>query len=95
MIVHRLDYATSGVVIFARNPDSLKSLHNQFRVNGRIYKEYAAIVQGKVPSWEGEVELPLGKDLERGPPFCKVLPPEEMIETGVVIAYQYVCIVCF
>ena len=77
MIAHRLDYATSGVVIFARNPDALKSLHNQFRTGGQIYKEYAAIVQGRVSSWEGEIELPLGRDLERGPPFCTVLPPEE------------------
>ena len=74
MIVHRLDYATSGVLVFARNPEALKNLHNQFRSSDQIFKEYIAIVDGRVLCWEGEVELPLGKDLIRGPPFCRVVP---------------------
>ena len=31
MIVHRLDYATSGVLVFARNDAALRDLHAQFR----------------------------------------------------------------
>jgi tRNA pseudouridine32 synthase/23S rRNA pseudouridine746 synthase len=73
MIVHRLDYATSGVVVFARNHNALKELHTQFRRKHNIYKRYSAVVQGKISlSTEGEIDLPLGKDPIRGPPLCRV-----------------------
>jgi tRNA pseudouridine32 synthase/23S rRNA pseudouridine746 synthase len=75
MIVHRLDYATSGVVIFARNLESLKELHDQFRQRDKVHKVYSAVVSGRMDSFEGEIELPLGKDIERGPPFCRVTAP--------------------
>mmetsp|Transcript_19852 Transcript_19852/g.27317 ORF Transcript_19852/g.27317 Transcript_19852/m.27317 type:complete len:180 (+) Transcript_19852:226-765(+) len=75
MVVHRLDYATSGIVVFARNPDALRNLHTQFRIPGKIYKEYTAVVSGRMATLEGEIELPLGKSLSRGPPFCEVMPP--------------------
>lgn len=43
MIVHRLDYATSGLIVFARNYDSLKYLHEQFRKK-KVKKIYSSIV---------------------------------------------------
>eukprot|EP00601_Ochromonadales_sp_CCMP2298_P000941 CAMPEP_0173174442 /NCGR_PEP_ID=MMETSP1141-20130122/3356_1 /TAXON_ID=483371 /ORGANISM="non described non described, Strain CCMP2298" /LENGTH=276 /DNA_ID=CAMNT_0014096569 /DNA_START=173 /DNA_END=999 /DNA_ORIENTATION=- len=84
MIVHRLDYATSGVVVFARNDDSLKALHTQLRQQ-RVYKAYVAVVSGRLSSFEGEINLPLGKDPDRGPPFCRVDPlsPKAKISTTV------------
>jgi tRNA pseudouridine32 synthase/23S rRNA pseudouridine746 synthase len=72
MIVHRLDYATSGIVLLARNRGALQSLHAQFRQTGFVRKKYVAIVHGRVNNAEGVVDLPLGKDLDKGPPFCKV-----------------------
>jgi tRNA pseudouridine32 synthase/23S rRNA pseudouridine746 synthase len=73
MIVHRLDYATSGVLLFARNENALKNLNFQFRQrNNKVYKMYNAIVDRRVDSYEGEIDLPLGRDPLRGPPFCKV-----------------------
>ncbi len=45
--VHRLDRDTSGVVLFARSPLALKSLHDQFQSH-RIRKVYHALVQGVV-----------------------------------------------
>eukprot|EP01031_Cornospumella_fuschlensis_P036805 gene36805-44648_t len=72
MIVHRLDYATSGIVLLARNVDALKSLHGQFRHAGHVRKIYHALVHGKLPANEGVIDLPLGKDLDKGSPFCKV-----------------------
>lgn len=45
--VHRLDRETSGVVLFARSPLALKSLHDQFQQH-RIRKVYHAIVQGVI-----------------------------------------------
>jgi tRNA pseudouridine32 synthase/23S rRNA pseudouridine746 synthase len=74
MIVHRLDYATSGVIVFARNHDALKDLHKQFRLKNKIYKRYSAVVDGCINYPEGEIDLPLGKDPIRGPPLCRVDP---------------------
>jgi len=71
MIVHRLDYATSGLIVYARNEFALKDLHSQFRTKNKVYKVYSAIVNGVISSYEGEINLPLCKDVER-PPLCKV-----------------------
>ena len=68
MIAHRLDYATSGVIVYARNLLALSSLHNQFRYK-KVYKKYSAIVNGYINNYEGEINLPLGKDIKRGPPL--------------------------
>ena len=73
MIVHRLDYATSGLVAFARNDNSLLSLHTQFRLKNKVYKRYSAIVKGSLNTFEGEMDLPLGKQ-KNCPPLCMVDP---------------------
>ena len=77
MIVHRLDYATSGVVVFVRNDMALSEMNKQFRSKGmnKIYKKYAAVVNGHINhASEGETDLPLGRDVVRGPPLCCVDP---------------------
>lgn len=67
MVVHRLDYATSGVIVYARNVEALACLHEQFRLK-RVYKRYSALVHGVFSqSLEGEIDLPLGKDLDNKP----------------------------
>ena len=67
MVVHRLDYATSGVVVFARNKDALTNLHSQFRLK-KTYKRYTALVHGVfADSLEGDIDLPLARDWERKP----------------------------
>ena len=75
MIVHRLDYATSGVVVFACNDYALAQLHSQFRKDAKCdhtFKSYVAVVDGKLENERGTINLPLGKDSERGPPYHKV-----------------------
>ena len=71
MIIHRLDYATSGLIVYARNEFALKDLHSQFRSKNKVYKVYSAIVNGIISSYEGEINLPLSKDIKR-PPLCKI-----------------------
>lgn len=44
-LVHRIDRATSGVLILAKKRSILKSLHEQFK-NRQIEKEYLALVKG-------------------------------------------------
>ena len=48
-VVHRLDKDTSGVLLFARNPNAHRLLNLQFDER-KISKEYRAIVYG-LPTW--------------------------------------------
>lgn len=57
-IVHRLDQATSGIVMFPLNYPCLKQLTHQFEARA-IHKRYLAVVHGLVGQDEGEVTLPL------------------------------------
>jgi tRNA pseudouridine32 synthase / 23S rRNA pseudouridine746 synthase len=69
MIVHRLDYATSGVLLFARNEHALKDIHRQFREKNLIFKRYTAIIAGVPSSLEGQIDHPIGRDQIHGPPL--------------------------
>lgn len=57
-VVHRLDMATSGVVVFALNHASQKSLGQQFEKR-TVHKRYSAVVDGHVRASHGEVVMPL------------------------------------
>lgn len=59
-IVHRLDRDTSGVMVAAKNDNSLEFLVNQFR-SGEVSKEYAAIVHGRPRPSKGTVETLIGR----------------------------------
>ncbi|MFO0872712.1 MAG: pseudouridine synthase [Phycisphaerales bacterium] len=63
-IVHRLDQATSGVVVMARGAAIHRELSRQFEQR-EVEKRYIAIVAGIVDADEGEIDLPLRKDMER------------------------------
>ena len=87
MIVHRLDRDTSGVLLLARNDVALKQLHNDFKNKTRVKKTYVALLCGHwtgesattssvcIERDEGEIDLPLVRDLER-PPFMRVATVE-------------------
>ena len=49
-VIHRLDKVTSGLVVFARNPEAHRNLSMQFEQH-ETHKLYHAIVNG-VPAWE-------------------------------------------
>lgn len=57
-VVHRLDEATSGVIVFARTPEALRALSRQF-AERTVQKEYVAIVAGPFPYQAGAIEGPL------------------------------------
>lgn len=61
--VHRLDKATSGVLLFARSAAAARELGLAFEA-GRIRKRYLALVRGW-PAAEGEITQPLARDPER------------------------------
>lgn len=68
-IVHRLDKDTSGVIISAKNPDTLEFLASQFR-NKTTQKFYIAIVKGVPVRSEGVIETNLARDLNNRKKFA-------------------------
>ena len=63
-VVHRLDKDTSGVLIYARDPESHKALGAAFESRA-VAKTYRALVRGD-PSWdETSCDLPLRPDGDR------------------------------
>jgi len=53
--VHRLDYATSGLLLIAKTTSANIALSRQFE-NKTIQKRYQAIVIGKLAAQKGEIE---------------------------------------
>ena len=60
-IVHRLDKETSGLLVVARNEETLDALQRMMR-NREIEREYVALVHGRPPSVSGRIEAPIGRD---------------------------------
>jgi len=60
-IVHRLDRATSGVIIGIRNPDSLKYIQKQF-AKRTTKKIYTAVVEGHLDQKEAVIDLPIDRN---------------------------------
>jgi tRNA pseudouridine65 synthase len=75
--VHRLDRGTSGVLLFALYPDSLRACAAQFE-NGSVDKEYRAVVRGW-PADADVIDHPLPRildDTDRGHPDALNAPQE-------------------
>ena len=65
-IVHRLDMATSGLMLIALNKNSHRRLSQLFE-RREITKQYHAVVSGCVEASQGLVDLPLACDWPRRP----------------------------
>ena len=65
LIVHRLDMATSGLLLFARGAEAQRRLSAQFRLR-QIDKRYLASVSGQLAP-AGEINLPLAADWPNRP----------------------------
>lgn len=66
LVVHRLDMATSGLMLFARGADLQRRLSRAFAAR-QIDKHYVALVAGRMPAAGGRIELPLMTDWPRRP----------------------------
>ena len=66
LVVHRLDMATSGLLVIAKTMEIYKTLQQQFAGHS-IEKHYTAILDGIPCSRCGTVELPLAADYENRP----------------------------
>ena len=65
-VVHRLDMATSGLLVAAKSMEAYKELQRQF-AGREVKKQYTAILDGIPPKSEGVIELPLAADYENRP----------------------------
>lgn len=66
LVVHRLDMATSGLMLFARGADMQGRLSQMFRER-EIEKRYVAVVAGELENVAGEIDLPLASDWPNRP----------------------------
>lgn len=66
LIVHRLDQATSGILVLALNASMQRSLSMLF-ASRDVSKTYEAIVHGDVVLCEGTIDLPLIADWPNRP----------------------------
>ncbi|GCL62730.1 RNA pseudouridine synthase [Rubrivivax pictus] len=66
LVVHRLDMATSGLVLFGRGAATQRALSIAF-AERQMDKRYEAVVAGLLADEAGEVDLPLGPDWPNRP----------------------------
>lgn len=68
LVVHRLDMATSGLIVFGRGPEAQRRLSRAFE-RREVRKRYVAIVAGRAAPAEdwSEIDLPLAADWPNRP----------------------------
>lgn len=66
LVVHRLDMATSGLIVFARGPEVQRQLSIAF-AERRVAKRYVAVVSGSLVDDHGAIDLPLAADWPNRP----------------------------
>jgi tRNA pseudouridine32 synthase / 23S rRNA pseudouridine746 synthase len=65
LVVHRLDMATSGLIVFAHGATMQRRLSRLFH-DRKVSKRYVAVVEGKLDG-AGEIDLPLMADWPNRP----------------------------
>lgn len=65
-ITHRLDMATSGILMFAKHRDAEVAVSKMFQAR-TVKKNYIALVQGQFVAEHGSVDVPLITDWENRP----------------------------
>ncbi|HKY04930.1 MAG TPA: RluA family pseudouridine synthase [Blastocatellia bacterium] len=65
-LVHRLDRATSGLMVVAKTQRALSVLSRHFH-RRMVKKGYLAVVTGAVPESEGAIDAPLGRNPDLRP----------------------------
>lgn len=76
-VVHRLDMATSGIIVYALSKQALQKLHVTFR-DRKVQKIYQALVEGHLfgGTMEGEIDVALERD-PTNPPYMRVAQPRD------------------
>jgi 23S rRNA pseudouridine955/2504/2580 synthase len=74
-LVHRLDRETSGCLLFARNPVTLRALHRLLREGG-MDKAYVALLAGRLPQRPIDCRAPLAMEPDRHGERRAVVSPD-------------------
>lgn len=61
LLLHRLDFGTSGIMIVALNKTVAANINRQFQAR-TVVKTYQAVLAGHVAADEGDIYLPIAKD---------------------------------
>ncbi len=80
-LVHRLDKATSGCILIAKNRISLTTLHEQLR-NNKTEKHYTALVCGAWKGGERKVNQPLKKNTLKSGERIVTIDPDGKASTS-------------
>ena len=80
-IVHRLDKDTSGIIVAAKDPETLEYLAEQFRSRS-VKKRYLAIVQGRLPEPRGHIRANIHRDPRNRKRFAVCAGGGRPAETG-------------
>lgn len=65
-VIHRLDMATSGLLVLAKTKEAHKHMQKQF-LKRIVKKRYTALLNGNLKEDKGEIALPLRGDLDDRP----------------------------
>lgn len=60
-IVHRIDKETSGLLVVAKNKDTLLALQSELKAR-KTEREYVALVEGVIAHNNGKIDAPIGRD---------------------------------
>lgn len=66
LIIHRLDMATSGLLVVAKSKEAHKDIQKQF-LKRTVNKRYTALLSKVIDGDQGEINLPLRGDLDNRP----------------------------
>jgi tRNA pseudouridine32 synthase/23S rRNA pseudouridine746 synthase len=61
LMIHRLDFGTSGLLVIALNKEVATNINRQFQ-SRTVVKTYQALLAGQINSDSGDIELPIAKD---------------------------------
>lgn len=86
-IVHRLDRVTSGVMICAKNQDTMRFLQKQFH-DRKVEKTYMAMVEGEMNPVEAILDLPIERN-PKAPATFRVGPNGKTAQTTYKVLKTY------
>ncbi len=78
-LCHRLDRNTGGLIIIAKNEESLKILLDKIK-NKEIKKFYQCLIKGKLKNDSGELKAYLTKDEKKSRVFISEKPSRDSLE---------------
>ena len=80
-IVHRLDKGTSGLIVVAKNDAAMRFLQEQF-ADRTVYKEYLALLEGRIEPPRGRIDAPIGRHPNRRQRMAVLPAPFGLTQEG-------------